>query len=85
MKSKNNWFVYIIECQNGSFYTGITKDIEYRLDKHTKGLGAKYTRSNPPKEVIYTEKYVNMNDALKREAEIKKLSKNEKIELVKNV
>lgn len=76
------WVVYIIECQNGKYYTGITNDLEKRFMKHKSGKGAYFTKRNPVKAVIYTETCGRMGDALKREAEIKKLTRLQKEKLV---
>lgn len=85
INNKDNWFVYILECKNGSYYTGIAKDVEKRLKMHIEGSGAKYTRANPPKGVIYSEKCVNMNAALKRESQIKKMSRKRKEKIVQTL
>lgn len=77
-----NWFVYIIECQNGRYYTGISNNIEQRFKKHLQGKGALFTKRNPVKAVIYTEFCGKMGDALKREAAIKKLSRSMKESLI---
>ena len=76
------YFIYILKCLDGSFYTGSTNNIEKRFKNHLAGKGGKYTRSHKPLKVIYKEKFKNKSDALKREAEIKKLTKPEKIKLV---
>ena len=75
----------MIECQNGSYYTGYTTDIERRYKEHERGTAkCRYTRSFPPKELVFILKFDNKSDALKKEAEIKKLSKIEKIKLASN-
>ncbi|MDD5427869.1 MAG: GIY-YIG nuclease family protein [Candidatus Omnitrophica bacterium] len=79
----NKWKVYILECNDGSLYTGITIDLPKRLNKHNKGLASKYTRAKRPVSVVYTEDAANASSAKKREAEIKKLSRQEKLELIK--
>ena len=76
------WFLYILECQDGSFYTGITKDIERRLQLHNEGKGAKFTRSRRPVKVIYQEILSTRSQALIRECEIKALPKEKKQTLV---
>lgn len=78
------FYVYILKCGDGSFYCGYTNDIEKRLEKHKSGKGAKYTRSRLPLEIVYVEKFDNKSDALKRECEIKKLSRIKKEKLVEN-
>jgi putative endonuclease len=78
MAEIKKWQVYIVECQNGRYYTGITNDLEKRIQKHKEGKGAYFTKRNPIKGVIYTENYDRMGPALKREAEIKKLTRKKK-------
>ena len=65
------WFVYIIECDDCTLYTGFTNDLESRFEKHKNGKGAKYTRSHKPKRIVFFEKYDNKIEAQKREREIK--------------
>jgi putative endonuclease len=77
------WHVYIIRCKNNKLYTGITNSIERRLAKHNSGKGGRFTRSWKPVKLIYTKKVRNRSSALKREAAIKKLSRSEKLDLVK--
>jgi putative endonuclease len=75
------WCVYILECADGSLYTGITNNIKRRLEQHGKGAGAKYTRGRLPVTLLYSEKYIDRASAARREAQIKKLSRLEKIGL----
>ncbi len=80
---ENNYYLYIIECEDGSLYTGISTNPERRLKEHTCGkLGAKYTKAHKPIKIIYTEIFRNRSDASKREYEIKKLSHNKKLQLI---
>ncbi|MES2983969.1 MAG: GIY-YIG nuclease family protein [Pseudomonadota bacterium] len=72
------WIVYILQCADGSLYTGITTDLAVRLEKHANGTGAKYTRGRGPYAVIFTEHHLTKSEALKREIEIKRLSKADK-------
>ena len=78
------WIVYILECADKTLYTGITKDMERRLAKHTEGTGAKYTRGRDPYVVIYTELHRTKGSALKREAQIKSLRRTQKLKLANN-
>lgn len=78
------WYTYILLCSDGSLYTGSTNDVEKRFKDHISGHGARYTKSHEPVKIIYQEKFESKSEALKREAEIKKLSKKEKEELVNN-
>jgi putative endonuclease len=73
------WFVYVIICNNGTYYTGITRDLERRLKLHSTGKGAKYTRVYGVKAMIYSKKFKNHRLAALREIEIKKMSRAEKI------
>ena len=76
------WFVYILECSDGSFYTGASNNIEKRFLEHKSGKGGRYTRSHTPIKIIYSEKFENKSLALKREAEIKSWSKAKKLSLL---
>ena len=77
-----SWFVYILECKDKSFYTGITNDLERRLRAHNSGKGAKYTKARLPVRLIYREPHKTKEDSLKREIEIKKLKRSEKLDLI---
>ena len=81
--TKQQWFVYIVECRDGSYYTGITTNIQERVAKHNAGIGAKYTRARMPVRVVYSENSDTLSSAAKREAQIKKLTRSEKEVLVK--
>jgi putative endonuclease len=78
------YFVYIIECKNGSLYTGITTDVTRRFEEHRTGNGGHYTRSQEVKRLAYTEPQPDRSAALKREAAIKRLSRQKKLELIKD-
>ena len=80
-----NWYVYILACGDGSYYTGITTDVQKRLETHTKGKGAKYTRGRGPLTLLYVEELSNKSEALKREYAIKQLSRKKKTELINQV
>ena len=75
------WQTYIIKCSDDSLYTGITIDLEKRLAAHNAGKGAKYTASRRPVHLVYREGAANRSEASKRENEIKKLSRNDKLAL----
>ena len=79
-----SWYVYMLRCGDGTLYTGITDDVQRRLEAHRSGKGAKYTRGRGPLELAYTEKLPDKSAALKREIAIKKLSRREKLELCGN-
>ena len=83
-KNEEEYCVYIMECSDGSLYTGITNDIKKRLAVHNSGKGAKYTRGRLPVKVVYEESIVGKGAALSRERAIKKLNRNEKLELLKS-
>jgi putative endonuclease len=79
------YFVYILECMDGSFYTGSTNDIEKRFKAHITGKGGKYTRSHKPQKIIYQEALASKSLALKRELEIKSWSKTKKEAIIAEV
>lgn len=81
--SDESWFTYILKCGDGSLYTGSTNDLESRVEKHSSGIGAKYTRSHLPVSLVYFEKFADRSLAFKREVEIKKLSRKKKLILIK--
>lgn len=74
-------YVYILECSDGTFYTGYTTDIENRLKMHNSGKGAKYTRGRLPVILKHVETYKTKEEAMKREYAIKKLNRQQKIKL----
>ncbi len=76
------YFVYILECEGGTLYTGITTDVARRFEEHVSGKTAHYTSANKPVKIRYAEEQPNRSSALKREAEIKKWSRVKKLELV---
>ena len=76
------WFLYIIQCRDESLYTGITTDISRRLNEHNAKKGAFYTQNKTPVKLVYQEAMPNQSAARKREAAIKRLSREEKLELV---
>ena len=72
------WYLYMIECEDGSIYTGITIDVAARYVAHVSGKGARYTRSHPPRRLLFSREYVDKSSALKAELEMKRLSASEK-------
>ena len=78
------WFVYILECADNTLYTGIAMDVEKRLEEHNNDnkLGAKYTRARRPVKLVYKESCASRSAATKRELQIKKLSRVDKMKLV---
>mgnify|MGYP002707539778 FL=1 len=78
------WQLYILRCGDGTLYTGIAVDAEKRLAAHRSGRGAKYTRGRGPLELVYLEQCLTHSDALRRELEVKKLTREEKEMLLQN-
>lgn len=76
------WCVYILRCGDGTLYTGMTDDFPHRLEQHRAGKGAKYTRGRGPIEPVYLEAAEDRSAALRREWEIKQLSRCEKLALI---
>ncbi|MBU5454912.1 GIY-YIG nuclease family protein [Caproiciproducens sp. MSJ-32] len=77
-------YVYMLECSDGSLYTGWTNNLEKRIAAHNNGKGAKYTRVRLPVKLVYYEEYEDKIEAMKREYEIKRLSRKEKVKLIKS-
>ncbi|MFA5023345.1 MAG: GIY-YIG nuclease family protein [Patescibacteria group bacterium] len=82
--SDSLWVVYILQLSNGIYYTGITNNLARRLKMHASGHGSKLVRALRPFILVYTERAENRSSASKREIEIKRLSRREKIKLVRN-
>lgn len=76
------YFVYLLECEDGSLYTGVTTDVERRFAEHKKGIGSHFTKAKKAKRIVYTEKQPNRSAAQKREAEIKKWPRAKKLTLI---
>jgi len=76
-------YVYMLECADGTLYTGWTNDLEKRIVSHNAGAGAKYTRARLPVKMIWHEECADKSAALKREMEIKKMPRSKKQELAK--
>jgi putative endonuclease len=73
------WCVYLLECQNGAYYAGITNDLDARFLAHQTGKGAKYTRANPPLRIMASKGYENRSSASIAEAALKKLPRQKKL------
>jgi len=82
MKRKGSFFVYIVQCSRGTYYTGYTVDLENRLKKHNDGTGAKYLRGKGPVKLVYAREYKYYKNAVKAEIAIKKLTRKEKEDFV---
>lgn len=78
----NEHYVYIVMCSDNTLYTGYTVDVDKRMIAHNNGTGAKYTRARLPVELKYIEMFDSKSDAMKREYEIKQLTRSEKFKLM---
>lgn len=79
---EQTWYLYILRCKDDTLYTGITTDVEKRLEAHRSGKGAKYTRGRGPLELLYQEECGTHSQALKREYAVKNLTRQEKEQLI---
>lgn len=77
------YYIYLIECADGTLYTGITTDVKRRFKEHQSGRGGAYTRARGVKKLLYSEKCGTRSEALKREAEIKSWPRDRKLVLIK--
>ena len=82
--SKNSWCVYILKCTDGTFYTGITTDINRRIKEHGTKKGAKYTKQRGPFKLVYKASFHTRSSASKEEYRIKSLPLHEKLKLLKS-
>ena len=79
------YFLYILECSDGTFYTGITTNLDRRVKEHNQSkLGAKYTKARRPVKLVYSKEFLNRSVASIEESRIKKLSRQEKFDFIKN-
>ena len=78
------WQVYILECADGSLYTGIARNLDERIAAHNNGTGAKYTRGRRPVKLVYQENVTSRSIALRREITIKKLTRADKLRLAES-
>lgn len=74
--------MYILQCADDTLYTGITNDLENRLLRHNRGSASKYTRSRLPVHLVYLEKHISKSAALKREYEVKRMKRQQKIKMI---
>src|SRR6516165_5623982 len=79
----DRWFVYLLRCTDGTLYTGIAKDVSRRCQQHNAGIASRYTRSHLPVVVVYRENHASRSLALRREAAIKALSRQQKLSLIR--
>jgi len=77
------WYVYMLKCQGGAIYTGVTDNIERRFKEHTSGKGGHYTNYNRPKEILHKEPFEDRLSAERREQQIKRWSRAKKLALIK--
>lgn len=75
-------YTYILKCRDGTYYTGWTNNLDHRLKAHNQGKGAKYTRTRRPVELAYYETFSTKEEAMRREAQIKRMDRKEKEKLV---
>ena len=80
----SKWYLYILRCADNTLYTGITTDVAKRVEAHRSGKGAKYTRGRAPLELVYQEVCENHSQALKRELEIKALTRTQKEKIIES-
>lgn len=81
-KAKAPWTLYVAECADGSYYTGIAKDVEKRIEAHNTGKGAKYTSTHGPVRLVFQEPQASYSAALRREFQVKALPKVRKVRFV---
>ena len=74
---------YIVRCNDGTLYCGYSNDVQKRVDNHNKGKGAKYTKTRLPVKLVYTECFDTKSQAMKREYQIKRLTRKQKLEIIK--
>ena len=79
----SSWVLYLLECENGSYYAGITTDIERRFAEHVFGVGARYTRANPPLRVLAATRYASKGEALRADHRLKQLPRRDKLAFFK--
>ena len=77
------WYIYIVKCSDNSLYTGITTDLERRVNEHnSSNKGAKYTKTRRPVKLVYNETHTDRSSSSKRESVIKKLSRTDKLKII---
>lgn len=83
VKKEDNHFLYILECGDGTYYTGYTNDVAKRLEKHRNGKGAKYTRGRGPLKLVFQKSFSTKQEAMQMEFAVKKLNRAEKERMIK--
>jgi putative endonuclease len=84
IRREGRFFIYIVQCRNGTYYTGYTKNLEERVSLHNSGNGAKYLRGKLPVKMVYAKEYRYYKNALRAERRIKKLTRAQKLKLIRN-
>ena len=77
---KPDWVLYLLECNNGAYYAGITNNLEARFTAHVSGKGARYTRANPPTKILASKRYSDRSSASVAEAQLKNLPRHKKLQ-----
>ncbi|HEX5636768.1 MAG TPA: GIY-YIG nuclease family protein [Gammaproteobacteria bacterium] len=83
LENENSWYCYVMQCADNSLYTGITNDLDKRLTAHNNGTASKYTRCRLPVQLVYYEPHASRSAASQREAQIKQLSRVQKLAFIK--
>lgn len=83
VKRHDEFYVYIVQCKNGAYYTGYTNDIKRRIAEHNNGHGAKYLRGKIPVKLVYAKEYHYYKNVLKEERQIKKMTRKQKEDLIR--
>ena len=83
LKKHKSYFVYMLLCSDGSYYTGYTSNVLSRFERHRKGHGARYTKMRQPKRVVYLQRFTTRRAAMRRERQMKALSHDEKRDLAR--
>ncbi|MDD2702724.1 MAG: GIY-YIG nuclease family protein [Candidatus Omnitrophica bacterium] len=78
-----SWHIYIVRCNDGTLYTGMTNDLVRRVTAHNTGKGCRFTRGRTPVRLLYSEKFSSKSGALKREIAVKRLTRKQKLRLIK--
>jgi putative endonuclease len=79
-----SWHVYIIQCKDSKLYTGITNNLKRRINAHNSGNGGRFTKYRVPVKLVYSEECLTKQEALKREAQIKRLERPQKLSLIRS-
>jgi putative endonuclease len=82
-EKRTSYFVYMLLCSDGSYYTGYTSNVLSRFERHRKGRGARYTKMRQPKRIVYLQRFATRRAAMRRERQMKKLSHDQKLDLAR--